>query len=50
MVLDELATVVVGRGERVVHECRRCGATLESPDDHCPYCGRTDVATFDLSE
>jgi len=25
-------------GPVVVHECRRCGATLESADDVCPAC------------
>lgn len=30
----------------VIHECRHCGATLESPESSCPYSGRSDVATY----
>lgn len=52
MILTELVTALVGGGEpRVrVYECRNCGATLLRDTDACPYCGPTEVATFELDE
>lgn len=32
----------------VVHECRRCGTTVETTDDPCPYCGPTDVVRYEF--
>jgi uncharacterized OB-fold protein len=31
-----------------VHECRRCGATLEPGVDTCPQCGKSDIATYEV--
>jgi len=31
-----------------VYECRRCGTTLDTDGADCPYCGPTDVATYDI--
>jgi rubrerythrin len=48
MNLVSAVTGLVGRNERLIHECRRCGTTLVRHDDPCPYCGPTDVETFAL--
>lgn len=32
--------------QQVIHECRRCGTTLDRPSASCPYCSRNDVVTF----
>jgi rubrerythrin len=48
MSLTELVTSLVGRGGPRVYECRHCGATLLGPTAVCPYCGPTDVVTFDI--
>lgn len=50
MTLSELVTVLMGRDERRVHECRSCGATLVRAEDPCPYCGPTETATFECSD
>ena len=36
----------VERGAHVLHECRRCGTTLDSGADRCEACGARDVARF----
>ncbi len=33
----------------LVYECRNCGTTIRSPGQECPYCGPTDVVTYELS-
>lgn len=52
MILTELVTSLVGGGvSRVrVYECRNCGATLFRATDACPYCGPTEVVTFEVAE
>jgi rubrerythrin len=52
MELTELVTALVGGGEprTRVYECRHCGATLVRESDECPYCGPTEVATFELGK
>lgn len=32
--------------DHVVHECRRCGTTLERATDTCPVCDVEDVARY----
>lgn len=32
----------------VVFECRRCGTTLDGPDQSCPACQRCDVVRFEV--
>lgn len=36
------------RQDDVVLECRHCGHTLDSEDDHCPTCGQTEIARFTI--
>lgn len=36
----------VEKGAYVLHECRRCGTTLDSKTDRCEACGARDVARF----
>jgi rubrerythrin len=36
------------RDSTSVYECRRCGTTLDGPEDACPNCGSTDVAAYEL--
>jgi rubrerythrin len=44
------AVVGAGRGAAgPVYECRRCGTTLTAGEERCPYCGPTDVVTFELT-
>lgn len=44
------AVVGGGRGAAgAVYECRRCGTTLAADEECCPYCGPTDVVTFELA-
>jgi len=47
-VLRTLRSLVGGGGERVLYECRRCGASLDGPGDRCPDCGDAEVARFVL--
>jgi rubrerythrin len=44
--IDATTPLTLGRSTVVVHECRRCGATLDSPDDSCPYADHEDVVTY----
>ena len=37
-----------GRGRTIVVECRRCGTSLDSTDEDCPYCGPTNVVTYEI--
>lgn len=30
----------------VHHECNACGATMDTPDQDCPYCGDSRIATY----
>ncbi|PSP63940.1 hypothetical protein BRC77_05275 [Halobacteriales archaeon QH_8_64_26] len=31
-----------------VYECRRCGATLDAGDEHCPRCETASIARYDV--
>jgi len=33
-------------GPAEVHECRRCGTTLDRDDDRCHNCGTEDVVSY----
>jgi len=33
---------------RRYYECRVCGTTVEGPQEECPYCGGSRIATYDL--
>ena len=33
-------------GPAEVHECRRCGTTLDRGDDRCHNCGAEDVVSY----
>lgn len=35
-----------GEGDVAVHECRRCGTSVESAQAECPACGSADIATL----
>jgi DNA-directed RNA polymerase subunit RPC12/RpoP len=40
------------RGKTVIYECRNCGASLnplEVEDEHCRYCGPTDVVRYEIA-
>lgn len=45
--LDSLRDAAGGTGETIV-ECRFCGKTLEPSTDHCPICGSTEFAQYEL--
>jgi rubrerythrin len=32
----------------IYHECRRCGYSIEEPDNACPQCGSHKIAAYDL--
>lgn len=32
----------------IIHECGRCGTTLDDANVPCPYCGDARVVTFEL--
>lgn len=32
----------------VIHECRRCGTTLEADAGVCPYCGPTETVRYEF--
>ncbi|WP_276248400.1 hypothetical protein [Haladaptatus sp. YSMS36] len=34
--------------DNTVYECRHCGMTLDHGDSRCPYCGPTEVVTFEF--
>lgn len=38
----------MGDGRVVVHECRRCGTTLDGPDAACPFGCSAGVATYEI--
>ena len=46
--LRTIRALVGGGSERVMYECRRCGAGLDGPGDCCPDCGAAEVARFVL--
>ncbi|WP_256867912.1 hypothetical protein [Halorientalis salina] len=29
-------------------ECRKCGYSVEAPDETCPGCGSTEIAVYDF--
>lgn len=31
-----------------IHECRHCGTSVDDPNEGCPSCGESDIATFEL--
>lgn len=33
-------------GAGVVHECRRCGTSVDTADIECPECESTDIVTY----
>jgi ribosomal protein L37E len=37
---------LIGERDIVLHECRRCGTTLDSEADDCDACGCEDVAQY----
>jgi rubrerythrin len=50
MAITDFVPALTADDEGPVHECRDCGTTLSDPDESCPYCGPTDVVTFDCSD
>ncbi|ELY93679.1 hypothetical protein C480_19549 [Natrialba aegyptia DSM 13077] len=32
----------------LLHECRRCGATVDEDSESCSECGSTEIAVYDL--
>lgn len=45
--LRKLNTAVEGESAvTVIHECRRCGTTVDRAASTCPYCGPTDIVTY----
>jgi hypothetical protein len=34
--------------QRVHHECRRCGTTVDGTTDECPACGSTRIARYEI--
>ena len=48
-IIDHVRRFVSGDGnERVVCECRRCGTTVARGTEHCPRCGRAEIAQYHL--
>lgn len=43
---ERVRRLIAVHDEAVVHECRHCGTTLESPSDTCDVCGSEDVARY----
>ncbi|WP_436932441.1 hypothetical protein [Halosimplex halobium] len=41
------ARLLADRPERV-HECRRCGATVDAGCERCPTCGHQGIATYEV--
>ncbi|WP_290813472.1 hypothetical protein [Halovivax sp.] len=35
-----------GDGGVAVHECRRCGTSVETAEAECPACGSNDIVTL----
>lgn len=51
VVLREVLTYVGGEltgDAAVIYECRRCGTAVGSENDACPYCGRCDIARYEI--
>ena len=36
------------REPSTVHECRRCGTTVDSETESCPTCGGAEIAVYEL--
>ncbi len=32
-----------------VHECRHCGKSVDSSTSSCPACGRSAIATYEIT-
>lgn len=48
-IIDLVRRFVGGTGDRqVVRECRRCGTTVGAGTEHCPRCGRAEIAQYHL--
>lgn len=47
MLLKRMKRLLADDAE-VLHECRRCGASLDSDTDACPECGSTDFERFEI--
>lgn len=47
-VFQTLRTLVGGGRNRVLYECRHCGASVDGPGDSCPDCGAAETAQFML--
>ena len=39
---------LIENASTVVCECRRCGASLDSEAERCPYCGPTRVVRYEI--
>jgi len=37
-----------GRTDERIHECRRCGEVVDGSRSHCPACGHTGIATYEI--
>jgi len=42
-------TLLSGRGDVTVTECRHCGESLDTQASQCPTCGRSETVTYEIS-
>lgn len=44
--LRTIRELVGGVHERVLYECRHCGASVDEEGERCPECGGGEIAEF----
>jgi ribosomal protein L37E len=43
-----LSRLFGGSDPHLVHECRRCGASVDSETPNCPTCGHGEIRVYDV--
>jgi ribosomal protein L37E len=47
---DRFRNLLQRKRTRTIHECRRCGRTLDEPTGACSDCGWAGVAIYEIEE